>query len=433
MTCSPTPSLTASASLTPTPSITLPVSTASPSARPFRLLLQPQISAPVPLELSDSIAPATVVVSLDPCTTETALRVRCVAAAAQANSTVLMGVNQLPLSSDVVVVTCASTASKLLPVKVLVGASWGSASGSSSLVCEAFQAQTGNSIAAGTLDLVAFATLWPEFSQAIVVSHEGVMRSALDGGTLNVSSALLAEGCFEDVNCTITTVARSPYIALGVAQDTWGDVYYASAAATGAADAASNALLFTMTVTGSTVIVLFGNHPAFSVGVNVTIGGAPCSEITVSPDRQWVSFLSPSADTLCPGQAAQQVDCGYQALVISNSHGDGQFVYSGTLACPPYCPGVIGELHARKPRISHVHCESLDVQDRRLCPLQSAEVKMGRTLCLFLLRLHRGAPLPLQRASLLRRHWASTTPLRAQRVACIRTPLPVHALTHRIL
>ena len=228
------------------------------------------------------------------------------------------------------------------------------------------------------------------------------MRSALDGGTINVSSALLAEGCFDDINCTIAAVALSPYVALSVAQDTWGDGYYASAAASGAAAAASNAPPFTMTVTGSTVVVLFGNHPAFGAGVNVTVGGAPCSDIAVSPDGQWVSFLSPSADTLCPGQAAGQVDCGYQPLVISNSHGGGQFVYGGTLACPPYCPGVVGEWHAGKSRMSGMHRMSLDAQDRRLCPSPSAVVSMGRTLCSCLRLRRRGAPLPLQQASLLR-------------------------------
>ena len=321
-------SATCSRTLTPSPTVTSASSSARFSARPYRLLFNPP-DLNVHAIVSDSLPPLSVTVTLDTCDAPSVL-LSCAAIAAE-NSSQELGLALAPASNIRVMPSCQGSTS-VLPNVVTVGGDFGTGGGWASLSCEAFSPDSGRSIAAGTLSLAIIPTVWPVFDHAIVVSREGLLRSVADGSIFNASEYFSRASCAEIANCSAAS-------AMTIAQQIF------SAQFEHGSRVETSALVqpFSVTLLGSTILVLHTNRASFDDSTTVALGNASCSEVAHSPDGRWLSFRTPAATVICPALTSSR-DCGYTTLVITNRANESASSYAGTLSCPPFCPGITGTM-----------------------------------------------------------------------------------------
>ena len=256
---------------------------------------------------------------------------------------------------------CASRAAPPvgLPFSVAATAAFRSRAASGNVSC-ALVGSDGSGMGAASLPVTILPTLWPLWDDAVVVSDDGtLLSSAL--GSVNGTAALLAAlpaaaaaACSAE-GCTLSAAIANPSVVLAAVVAAFGGTALPNASVATSADAAS-ASTFSLTLSGSTRLVLRSTLPAFAPNVVVAVGGANASNVTVSADGRWLFAQTPSVAAICSSAgAASQSDCGLAALTLSNPAGgrgappaarraaDGDssapVTLGATLSCPPFCPG----------------------------------------------------------------------------------------------
>ena len=255
---------------------------------------------------------------------------------------------------------CASRAAPPvgLPFSVAATAAFRSRAASGNVSC-ALVGSDGSGMGAASLPVTILPTLWPLWDDAVVVSDDGtLLSSAL--GSVNGTAALLAAlpaaaAACSAGGCTLSAAIADPSVVLAAVVAAFGGTALPNASVATSADAAS-ASTFSLTLSGSSRLVLRSTLPAFAPGVVVAVGGANASNVTVSADGRWLFAQTPSVAAICSSAgAASQSDCGLAALTLSNPAGgrgappaarraaDGDssapVTLGATLSCPPFCPG----------------------------------------------------------------------------------------------
>lgn len=259
-----------------------------------------------------------------------------------------------------------SIAPVTLGVTEAVGAYFGGGRGSGTLVCRltstSATASRGATLAMGSLGVSTSPALWPLWEDAIIVTDFGLMRSPRLGRSFNATAPLLQAGGDGDVAAAV----RNLTAVVAAAQSVWSDTAFPSK------DDASSA--FSMTLTGSTVIVLRSLQPAFRRGSTATLGMGTCTVGAVSDDGMWLALVTPQSNTTC-ASARAGTDCGYVTLTVNTSLAAAPLGSSESLVtarvitvtaaargldmsvsdvaseitsrlgvalpCPPFCPGAI--------------------------------------------------------------------------------------------
>lgn len=269
------------------------------------------------------------------------------------------------------------------PLALTAAATFRSPSGSNLLEC-ALTAADGSAMGNASVDVFFQSTFWPLFDDTIIVSGDGTMRSALLGAK-NGSSELLNQSCDAGFvvppaaignnisACTVAAALADPAAVLDAVIAAWAAAALPPASNSTSLEAALAALPpFALTLLGPTPIVLRSSVgrladracrsvppipvapnapqlPAFTSETRVTIGRAECTDTVASADGLWLLVTSPTAAALgCDANG----DCGHVNLAVINPDGDdgggsagrrAQELYLGaSIACPPFCPGVIG-------------------------------------------------------------------------------------------
>jgi hypothetical protein len=214
-----------------------------------------------------------------------------------------------------------------------------------------------------TLDVVALAAVWPFFSDAVVQTRAGGLRSAWSsapipiaslvrqaaaarrlqgGGGGNDSVASLASLPREVANSLLLAVSRRPLAAA-----------------------------FALTLPGATNLTLVADEwqrgvpSRFLPGTNVTVNGVPAAVQGISADGRLLTFTTPSFAEVCPGGSARcqrasiaitppvtlrpadlvELSLGTgRAQAIETDLQTGARRLSLPISCPPFCPGITGVL-----------------------------------------------------------------------------------------
>lgn len=123
---------------------------------------------------------------------------------------------------------------------------------------------------------------------------------------------------------------------------------------------------FSLTLAGSTTLVLRAVQTAFRAGTSATLGAAACEVGAVSDDGMWMALVTPQANATCPHDSASTsmgADCGYVSLTVNTTAaGSTHYVTDAAsaasssadsadteefeplgvaLSCPPFCPGAV--------------------------------------------------------------------------------------------
>lgn len=358
-----TTTLTQSATLTRTPST---------SREPYALLFSasPQafssmrswLGAASTLKVSDSLVAAPLTIALSRCPTDSGgiLAVNLVCSVspagprAQPDTAVVVPDTLLLYQSFPVAlvstIPCdpSSEAPVVLGVTNGVGAYFGTSSGEGALVCRVTSTETvGQVLAVATQPVVTEKSLWPLWDDAIIVTSFGFMRSPRLGLSINSTHDLLRISRSGDVLDAVHNLTA----VLATAQLLWARV-----ALPRPPSSISNnnvGLGFSVTLTGSTVVVLRASQEAFRVGTTATLGMGLCSRTEVSTDGRWIAFATPSANSTCAAStlaSGSTSDCGYVTLQVnttdaSEGSADGTLPSSRPLGialpCPPFCPGAL--------------------------------------------------------------------------------------------
>ena len=229
-----------------------------------------------------------------------------------------------------------SLAPLLLGYRDEVGAYYGTAAGSGSLSCSIASGTSGTSLAEGVLSLSVLPSLWPVWEDAILVYPTGIMMSSRLGRYVNATMQImqLFDTSGSGSNASITSNLTAVVTA---AQSLWSQDRLHGGDAS-----------FTLTLTGSTVLVLRASQRAFRPGTTVRLGSVSCYVGGVSDDGQWLAFLTPPASTLCVADGPDAADCGYVSLSVNTSAPctggqscESNSVKGAILQCPPFCPGSV--------------------------------------------------------------------------------------------
>lgn len=352
----PTPSTTPSQTQTPTPSV---------SRQPFSLRLiaatagaiPPDFSAPMspetrPIHVSDSAAATPVAVWISRCP-GLGVSLRCTADAGVAQPLLWSDAVQSPYITGVIssagsACDSSSTSPVLLSVSASVGAAFRTAGGAASMSCQVFDSSSGGSLGFETAPLAITPSLWPVWEDAVLVASASAMRSARLGVSLNATAAFIAAlscnasfagsrgGVSDDCQALLTnaTLPTDPSAVLATVASVWGSL---------ALPNASDSSGFSLTLTGASLVVLRAARVAFSLGLNVSLGGVPCVVLAVTADGLWALVQTPPPAQLC---GSVSTECGYRTFRLSLRSGASANTTSNTyagasLACPPICPGSI--------------------------------------------------------------------------------------------
>ena len=300
----------------------------------------------VAVAVSDSSVAASLRLWLDRCPSENDLAaaiVRC-DAAEDSPRTLYAAVGQsaaaVSASSPATLDEICDTAT-VSPVR-LAQAAWvgaffsqdaGAADRGGTLRCSVSDAGTGQVLASGSLAIVSSPTTWPLWDDAISVSAAGAMRSARLGLVVNATSALLAAAATLNPGSptALASALACPLAVLLAAQGVW--------AHTSLPPASSISQAFTLTLVGaSRVVFRAAASGAFSANqTNASLSGARCNISAVSADGAWAVLDTPSSMSLCRSDSRE---CGYARLVVVTAASP--LRRGASLACPPFCPGVVG-------------------------------------------------------------------------------------------
>ena len=399
------PSETASTSASVTPTLTISRSktatqsrTPSTSREPYALLFSYtsspllQFSTRVGLDVlavSDSIAATPVVLGLSRCPSdviggELSVSLSCSVSPAgplashnsSMQSTALFQelMSFAPVPAGPVSCDPSSNDPVALSVSNRVGAYFGSRSGVGTLRClvssEASASSPGNLVAVGTQPVVVSATLWPLWVDAILVTDFGIMRSSRLGVSFNATQALLLlSGCGDVAEAT-----RNLSAVLDAASAMWESIPLPVSAVAEST--------FSMTLTGSTTVVLRASQAAFRAGTTATLGAGICMVGDVSENGMWLALVTPPTNATCLSSASTTSDCGYVPLRVNTTTGPiassvSSSVASGplgpadvhigddgvayvadplgaALSCPPFCPGAVSGVGSSGESVSAI-------------------------------------------------------------------------------
>ena len=173
-------------------------------------------------------------------------------------------------------------------------------------------ASDGGALATATVTLTLLPTLWPMWSDALIISQYGDVRSMLFATSFNVSSQLLSIGAsaaLRGLRENSTEALRALHsIALPLLD------LLASISPPLPPHSATESVVASFTLTGPYLVALRAREQAFSPNVSATLGGISCAVLATSLDGQWVVFRTPHTNELCSGDA----DCGYQRIELQN-------------------------------------------------------------------------------------------------------------------
>jgi hypothetical protein len=186
--------------------------------------------------------------------------------------------------------------------------------------------------------LVALASPWPLFVDAILIGVNGLSRSGRLGVTRNISAELIAAACsrggLRDCSVSLDVAFSDQSAVLTAALDSWGGVLLPTARAAATIDTP-----FSMTLAGTSWVVLRAQErralPAFSNATKVWLGSAPCTGAAVSDDGFWALLRTPSPAAIC---GSNSTACGYMTLTITNPVTGAIPSYNLSISCPPFCP-----------------------------------------------------------------------------------------------
>ena len=214
--------------------------------------------------------------------------------------------------------------------------------------CQVFDSLSGGSLGFETAPIAITPSLWPAWEDAILVASASTMRSARLGVSLNATAAFVAVlscnasfangggGLSGDCKALLAnaTLPADSSVVLATAASVWGGV---------ALPNASDSSGFSLTLTGTSLVVLRAARVAFSSDLNASLGGVPCAVLAVTSDGLWALVQTPPPAQLC-GSVSNE--CGYRTFRLSVSSGASPNTTSNTyagasLACPPICPGSI--------------------------------------------------------------------------------------------
>jgi hypothetical protein len=369
-----TPSLTRTRTSSPTPSQTQtdsptrPTTTASisvtPSFRPFSLEMVAPSSAPATasgaLLLSDSIPTVALALWLDRCphaSDLSALSTTCEVSVATSTTSGIASAPYagLPLqaSQNLNLQSCdASSGAALLPVSLVVGAFFGTGSGTGTLTCEVRSSNgvsvngtsTSASLAHASLPISTQATLWPLLADVVISLRSGLLRSSRLG-SVNASRELIraCEALGSGSTCSSEAASVDPWQLMTAAVAVWGRTPLPQSAPSQP---------FSLTLSGPTLLVLRARRWAFDGLTAASMGGVSCSVLATSTDGLWAVVRSPNASDVPDGAG------GYLPLVLQNpatyaGNETGSSIDGGSpnatargcaLSCPPFCPGLDGAL-----------------------------------------------------------------------------------------
>lgn len=190
-----------------------------------------------------------------------------------------------------------------------------------------------------------------------MLSDAGMLTSVLQGWSVNATSALLLQAMRWD-NRTDGTLSG----AMGVVTAVFSTVasivaqrppLLVNATVGGLSE-------FSLTLNGPTRLILrtaTNQGRAFAQGTTATLGAAACIVHGVSDLGDMLLLTTPPTAAVCPTAAAAGVECGHALLVLNTTAAAAQsasLAVSGAvtagdtqsgavLACPPFCPGAVGE------------------------------------------------------------------------------------------
>jgi hypothetical protein len=179
---------------------------------------------------------------------------------------------------------------------------------------------------------VVQSTIWPIWDDAVVVLPSGLMRSTRLGHVINGSAALQSvvsgNPMFLDNLTAVLNATRATWESVSVVNPTL-------------VDAAAASRQFSLTLTGSTVVVLRASIRAFVPGMTVRLGLGMCIVGAVSSDGLWAVIVTPSAAASCVASTQGSSDCGYITLILNTSSATKTSMAGVALHCPPFCAGVV--------------------------------------------------------------------------------------------
>jgi len=263
------------------------------------------------LPVSDATPSTLLSFALDRCPSASGLYLNCLTAQRLSSDS-----NYNPIlpyvSASHIEVSCNARDARL-SATATVGLTFHSPGGVASLACQVEASVTGASLAYAEVPLIASPAMWPVWIDAVLVSPNGLSRSAVLGSLATVSTSesvlqpasLLSsvKGQWEHVNVTVSL--RSTQALLGLQS----------------------------TVTRS-VVLRAESAVAFGNDTTATVGDATVDVLAVSTDGLWILLQMPAAVDVC--SSGNSADCGYATLLLSNAPRDAPRC---ALACPPFCPG----------------------------------------------------------------------------------------------
>ena len=196
----------------------------------------------------------------------------------------------------------------------------------------------GSSLARASLSVSATPALWPIWSDAILVSTTGLMRSAVLGQTVNATPALLAASCPAGGGpcggAGVASALARPRVVLDAVRATWGSCSLPSSN-----DTSSLSPAFALTLVGPALLVLRAPQRAFLNATAATVGLTPARVLAASDDGQWLLLETPTEEVVCAG-LDPRTDCGYFGLALANpAPGGSSRGFCPPITCPPFCPG----------------------------------------------------------------------------------------------
>ena len=318
----------------------------SPSTSPLPISLQIVVrgvvleSASGTLDVSDANPPLALELQLGRCPAAAAetdvFEVACSATLQLDVAAAVFFAEALPGAADAPPACPSSSAGAIpLPQSVTVGLYGGAAGGAGTLTCEV--SSGGRGLARASVPINATPALWPLWSDAILVSTTGLMRSAVLGQTVNATPALLAAACPAGRGpCGGAGVASAlalPRVVLDAARATWGSSPLPMSNDTSSSPA------FALTLVGPALLVLRASQRAFLNATVAAVGPTPARVMASSDDGQWLLLETPTEEVVCAG-LDPSTDCGYFGLALANPAPGGPSPgFCPPITCPPFCPG----------------------------------------------------------------------------------------------
>lgn len=316
--------------------------TPSPSSSPRPISLEiffrneSLVSAPTSFVVSDAFPSYSLTLELGSCPFSTAdtgsVELSCTAALSAGSTSTLY--SEVVQAGSTLSCRPSSDVSVPLPQVVFLGLySLGGSSGRGTLTCEVSMGSVG--LARASVPVIVSPARWPLWSDAIVVSTAGLMRSVVLGETVNVTSALLEAVCQDRVSCGggedfMAIALTSPSAVLEAVRTAWASYHLPPSAPD-----------FSLTLVGQTLVVLRSSHFAFVNETTASVGIVSATVLNTSRDGEWLLLKTPLEADICDGVAANE-DCGYFPLALSNPIVRAAPVtFAPAISCPPFCPGEV--------------------------------------------------------------------------------------------